>query len=59
MKSTRREPPSIAHQLAMALDPVKLRGMCPAERDAAVVLLASLLMETAGVAVGEDASDRV
>ncbi len=59
MKSTKCEPPSIAHQLAMALDSVKLRGMCPAERNAAVVLLASLLMEAAGVAVREDANDRV
>jgi hypothetical protein len=37
----------------MALDSVKLRGMSPLERSAALELLARLLMEAGGVAAAE------
>lgn len=44
-------------QLSMALDSVRLRGMSPSERVTALTLLASLLMEAAGIAEGERDDD--
>ncbi len=44
-------------QLSMALDSVSLRGMSPSERRTALVRLATLLMEAAGVAVEERDND--
>jgi hypothetical protein len=41
----------------MALDSVRLRGMSPSERSAALAQLASLLMEAAGFAMGERSDD--
>jgi hypothetical protein len=41
----------------MSLDSVKLRGMNPPERAAAVAQLANLLMEATGVAVAERDDD--
>jgi hypothetical protein len=43
----------------MALDSVKLRGMSPPERSAALALLARLLMEAAGVAAAESDDDQL
>lgn len=53
MKPMKQQPPSVARQLAIALDSAKLRGMTPAELREAVVLLASLLAEAAGGAAAE------
>jgi hypothetical protein len=44
-------------QLSMALDSAKLRGISPIERRGAVLRLASLLMEAAGVEVKERRDD--
>jgi hypothetical protein len=41
----------------MALDSAKLRGISPIERSGAVLRLASLLMEAAGVEVKERRDD--
>jgi hypothetical protein len=57
MQPPRREPPSAPRQLNMPLDPVKLRAMTPIERGVAVALLASLLLEAAGVAAGKSGDD--
>jgi hypothetical protein len=38
----------------MLFDSARLRGMTPAERRISLVRLASLLLEAAGVATGED-----
>lgn len=46
-------PTTAARQLSLSFDPVRLRALSPAERAAAVVQLALLLMEAAGVAAGE------
>ena len=58
MKPARQELPPPARQLAMALDGRRLWGMVPAERDAAVAALASLLLEAAGVPAREGRDDR-
>jgi hypothetical protein len=42
------KPSRVPHQLSMALDAVKLRGLSPAERGKALALLARLLLEAAG-----------
>jgi hypothetical protein len=57
MKCAKREPTTATRQLAIALDLPTLRGMTLAERQAAVVQLAGLLMEAAGVATTENADD--
>jgi hypothetical protein len=41
----------------MVLDSVRLRGMSPSERGAVLARLAGLLLEAAGVAVGERDDD--
>jgi hypothetical protein len=51
--SMRPRPTTAARQLSLAFDPVRLRAISPAERATAVVQLALLLMEAAGVAAGE------
>ncbi len=50
-------PSTSPHQLSMALDSVKLRGLSPSERRTALARLASLLMEAAGIAVEERDDD--
>ena len=45
--------------LTIEFDSARLRGMCPAERKAAIALLAGLLMEAAGVPGGRSGDDRV
>jgi len=50
-------PSTAPRQLSMALDSVKLRGLSPPERRTALVRLASLLMEAAGVVVEERDDD--
>jgi hypothetical protein len=50
MRPPKEEPAPAPRQLSMALDSVKLRGMSPLERSAALELLARLLMEAGGVA---------
>ena len=49
--------PSAPRQLSMALDSVRLRGMSPSERRTVLARLAGLLLEAAGVAVGERDDD--
>ena len=44
-------------QLSMPFDSKRLRGMSPSERRTALVGLAGLLLEAAGVAVGEHDDD--
>jgi hypothetical protein len=44
-------------QLSLSLDSTKLRGMTPADRGAALALLARLLMEAAGVVATERDDD--
>jgi hypothetical protein len=59
MKPSRPKPCPAPRQLSLALDPVKLRGMSPAERGRALALLARLLLEAAGAVAGEHDDDRV
>jgi hypothetical protein len=59
MKSAKHELPWAGRQLSMALDSAKLQKMTPAERREAIGLLASLLLEAAGVAPKESGDDRV
>jgi hypothetical protein len=49
--------PAAPRQLSMPFDPGRLRGVSPAERSTALVRLASLLLEAAGVAAGEPVDD--
>jgi len=49
--------PFAPRQLSMVLDSVRLRGMSPSERGAVLARLAGLLLEAAGVAVGERNDD--
>jgi hypothetical protein len=58
MRPAREEPPRAALQLAIALDPLRLRGICPVERSEVIAFLASLLMQAAGVAAQESDDDR-
>jgi len=58
MKPAQQVLPLPARQLAMALDGRRLWGMTPAERDAAVGALASLLLEAAGVPARESRDER-
>jgi hypothetical protein len=44
-------------QLSLSLDSTNLRGMTPADRGAALALLARLLMEAAGIAATERDDD--
>ena len=44
-------------QLSLSLDSTKLRGMTPADRGAALAVLARLLMEAAGAAATERDDD--
>jgi hypothetical protein len=44
-------------QLSMLFDSKRLRGMSPSERRTALVGLAGLLLEAAGIAVGEHDDD--
>jgi hypothetical protein len=50
-------PSPAPHQLSIAFDSVKLRGMTPTERRIALARLASLLLEAANVAAGERDDD--
>jgi hypothetical protein len=57
-------PPTSTHpsataprQLSLALESVKVRGMTPPDRGAALALLARLLMEAAGVVARERDDD--
>ena len=59
MKPAKQEPLSNPHQLTIAFDSARLRGMCPAERKEAIALLAGLLLEAAGVPAGRSGNDRV
>lgn len=59
MQSVRQGPFPAGYQWSMTLDSAKLRGMSAAQRREVVALLARLLMEAAGVAVGETGDDRV
>lgn len=58
MKPAQQNAPSPPRQMTMALDGRELRRMTPAERDAAVSALASLLLEAAGVPARESRDDR-
>jgi hypothetical protein len=49
--------PPAPRQLSMPFDSKRLRGMSPSERRTALVGLAGLLLEAAGVAVGEHDDD--
>jgi hypothetical protein len=44
-------------QLSMALDPMELIGISPAERSAVIARLMRLLMEAAGVDIEEGGDD--
>jgi hypothetical protein len=55
--STLMLPLDAPRQLSMALDSVRLRGMSPSERRAALSSLANLLMEAAGAVAGEADDD--
>ena len=46
-------PPTAPRQLDLVLDDVRLRGMTPAERQAALMSLAHLLLEGSGIAPQE------
>ena len=50
-------PPAIPHQLSLPFGSGRLRGMNSSERSTALVRLASLLVEAAGVATGEHDDD--
>ena len=54
---TRALPFPAPRQLSMPFDSKRLRGMSPSERRTALVGLAGLLLEAAGVAVGEHDDD--
>jgi hypothetical protein len=49
--------PNAPRQLSMALDSTKLQGITPVERRATILRLARLLMEAAGVEMGEHSDD--
>jgi hypothetical protein len=49
--------PTRLHQLDLAFDDVRVRGMTTADRHAVVMALARLLLEAAGVAVRELGDD--
>ena len=59
-KIQREQPPAPAkpHQMSIAFESNRLRGLSAAERTKAVMDLAYLLMLTAGVAVEEDDDER-
>jgi hypothetical protein len=59
MRPVKEPPPRTALQLAIALDSTRLRGICPVERSEVIALLASLLMQAAGVAAPESDDERV
>jgi hypothetical protein len=50
-------PSPAPHQLRIAFDSAKLRGMTPTARRIALARLASLLLEAANVAAGERDDD--
>jgi hypothetical protein len=50
-------PPTAPRQLDLVLDDVRLRGMTPVERQAALRSLAHLLLEASGVATREAGDD--
>jgi len=54
----RQRPMSAARQFSLTFDPERLRVLSPAERAAAVLQLAVLLTEAAGVAAGEHDDDK-
>jgi hypothetical protein len=58
MKPSRPKPSSETQQLGLALDSVKLGGLSPAERQRALRLLATLLIEAAGLAAEGRVRDR-
>ena len=58
MKPAQQDLPLPARQLAMTLDGRRLWGMTPVERAAAVVALASLLLEAADAPAREGHDDR-
>jgi hypothetical protein len=49
--------PALPRQLDLVLDNVRLRGMTPAERQAALRSLAYLLLEASGIATQEAGDD--
>lgn len=49
--------PAAPHQLSIPFETGRLRGMSPSERSTALVRLASLLLEAAGVAAWEHDDD--
>jgi hypothetical protein len=51
-------PPTAPRQLDLVLDDIRLRGMTPAERQAALRSLAHLLLEASGIATQEISDDR-
>ena len=57
MKPPKEEPAPAPRQLSMALDSVKLRGMTSRERGVVLALMARLLLEAAGVVMGEEGND--
>ena len=57
MKPPKEEPVPAPRQLSMALDSVKLRGMTSRERGVVLALMARLLLEAAGVVMGEESND--
>jgi hypothetical protein len=50
-------PPTAPRQLDLVFDDVRLRGMTPAERQAALRSLALLLLEASGIAMQEAGDD--
>lgn len=57
MRTSRPHP--CAHQLHLALDAAKLRGIGSAERSRVLTLLARLLLEAAGAATKERRDERI
>jgi len=55
--SLERTPPTSPRQLDLVLDDVRLRGMTPPERRAALRSLARLLLEASGLAIEEAGDD--
>jgi hypothetical protein len=49
--------PAVSRQLSIPFDPGRLRGMSPSEFSTALVRLARLLLEAAGIAAGEHDDD--
>ena len=49
--------PTISQQLSIAFDSIRLQGMSPTERAKALVHLAHLLMQAAGMATAERDDD--